>query len=85
MKVTRAQRIALGELKNLAGYLMDQHPEQGTLVCALVMRMKEVILKGRETLYEATDSDIQEMLKSAAVIDDAAATAAAAAVGKKPN
>ena len=69
MKVSSAQRVALGELKNLAGFLMtEMTSERQALVGALALRMKAVITR-EGPLYVATDADIADMLETARAIE----------------
>jgi hypothetical protein len=68
--VSRDRRIALGELKNMAGFVMDELPASlGTrFIAGIALRMKAII-DGETTAYIATDKDIAEMLRAAEVIE----------------
>jgi hypothetical protein len=67
--VSREVRIALGELKNLAGFVMDQFDREvgETFIVAIALRM-EALIKSESHPYAATDMDIQDALLTARVI-----------------
>jgi hypothetical protein len=68
--VSRDRRIILGELKNLAGFIMDElDAKHGVkLVAGIALRMKAII-DGEATPYLATDEDIADMLLAAEDIE----------------
>jgi hypothetical protein len=67
--LSRDRLVALGELKNLAGLIMDAPatPYNTALVSALVLRM-EAIVDGSSAPCKATPSDIEEVIASARVV-----------------
>ena len=68
--VSRDRRIALGELKNLAGLLMGQPATQETFekVSAIALRMQAVI-QGEVDVSVATDLDIENALEAAREVE----------------
>ena len=68
--LSRDRLVALGELKNLAGFVMEQvRPSLGAaLVAAIALRMEAIIDGSSGPIYKATPKDIEEMLATAKVV-----------------
>jgi hypothetical protein len=68
--VSRDRRIALGELKNLAGFVMDElDPQVGAqFIAGIALRMQSII-QGEVDLCLATDVDIEQALECAAAVE----------------
>ena len=68
--LSRDRLVALGELKNLAGFVIDQvEPRLGRdLVAALALRMEAIIDGSSGPIYKATPKDVADMLVTAKLV-----------------
>ena len=69
-EVSRDRRIALGELKNLAGFVMDELDSEigAQFIAGFALRMQSII-QGEAEIYTATDIDIEDALKTARAVE----------------
>lgn len=68
--VSRDRRIALGELKNLAKFVMDELDAAtgAQFIAGIALRMQSII-QGESALYLATDADIASALECAIAVE----------------
>jgi hypothetical protein len=68
--VSRDRRIALGELKNLAGFVMDEldAKDGAQFIAGIALRM-QAIIQGESALYLATDVDVEQALECALAVE----------------
>jgi hypothetical protein len=69
--VSRDRRIALGELMNLAAFVMDELDATtgAQFIAGIALRMQSII-QGASALYLATDVDIEQALECAAAVEE---------------
>lgn len=64
--VSRDRRIALGELRNIAGFVMDKLDAKvgHVFISAIALRM-EALIRGEVDVHPATDIDVKDALEVA--------------------